>query len=132
MRRIPFTLLTPDSLIAVPDVDPRSIAEVVKPGEKDPDEEIRQQLFDLSVITDGPRVAAWIVGAHRVRLSLHRVGLASFKIPEDRQTPAWFRVGMRTLERRRGWSVSVERADGQRSYLVRWHGWRRHVRERAS
>jgi len=85
------------------------------------------QTLQWWVDTRGAHVASWLVGTRRA--SLHMMGGVMYRIPINKETPAWFRVGIEKLRQSKRWYVQIEHGAVHRVYTIRWRQWHTFRRE---
>ncbi len=101
-----------------------NLSALITAHERVPDREL-DGVTQLHVNRDGTRAARYLVWKERARF--HRTGEVDFVVPQEEQTPSWFRVAIEFLKRRKGWSVVTFKRGGandgskHRVYRVTWH-----------
>lgn len=66
----------------------------------------------------GAHVASWLVGTRR--MNLHMTGGVMYRIPFNKETPPWFRVGIEKLRQSKRWDVQVVPDVVFRMYVIKW------------
>ena len=95
------------------------------------DDALEGQAMQLWVDAHGSRVAAWLIAKHRDQLLAR--GRVRFRIAINKQTPAWFRVGIEKLKQSpKRWAVAISQDAITRAYEVQWLQWRTFSRQQVN